>query len=241
MVSSTGRSSARRRSTATTASYACRRWRSTSAGSGGPSATTGASSGTSDTQAATWSRTSAARAGGGRVEEGRAEGVDERLEEERALRRVAAAAEHAAAGGGGQVGHRVEEAGSCRCRPRPRRAPTPARRSRPAPPRRARPGRARARGRRAGSARPRSSLGASAGQVRLAQHRDVQVGGLAVRGRAELLAQPGGQVVVRRQRRARPAVGDQRAHQRPHGLLVERVGGRRSRRRPGPPRPARPG
>ena len=52
------------------------------------------------------------RQGGRRgVEDGRAERVDERLEEERALRGVAAAAQDAAAGGGGQVGHRVQEAG----------------------------------------------------------------------------------------------------------------------------------
>ena len=63
------------------------------------------------------------------------------------------------------------------------------------------------------------------GQRRLPQHRDVQVGGVAVRGRAELVAQPRGQVVVRRQRRARPTVGDQRADERAHGLLVEGVGG----------------
>ena len=69
---------------------------------------------------------------------------------------------------------------------------------------------------------PRRCLGR---EVRLAQHRDVQVDALAVRGRAELLAQPGGQVVVRRQGRARPAVGDEGAHQGPDGLLVERVGG----------------
>ena len=105
------------------------------------------------------------RQGGRRgVEDGRAERVDERLEEERALRGVAAAAQDAAAGGGGQVGHARPGSGSCRCRPRPRRAPAPACSLRRAPPRRARPGRARARGRRAGSARRAVLVGASAGR-----------------------------------------------------------------------------
>ena len=73
-------------------------------------------------------------------------------------------------------------------------------------------------------------------EVRLAQHGDVQVGGLAVRGRAELFAQPGGQVVVRRQRRARPAVGDEGAHEG-RARPARRTGRRpRSRRRPEPPR-----
>ena len=165
------------------------------------------------------------RQGGRRgVEDGRAEGVDERLEEERALRGVAAAAQDAAAGGGGQVGHRVQEAGLADAglaldEHQRRRA------------RRAEPGPGALGLGELGLAAdeegpldrgPRRCLGR---EVRLAQHRDVQVDALAVRGRAQLLAQPGGQVVVRRQGRARPAVGDEGAHQGPHGLLVERVGG----------------
>ena len=79
------------------------------------------------------------------------------------------------------------------------------------------------------------------GQRGLPQHRDVQVGGVAVRGRAELVAQPRGQVVVRRQRRARATVGDEGAHQRAHRAARRTGRPRRPRRRPGRPRPARPG
>ena len=57
----------------------------------------------------------------------------------------------------------------------------------------------------------------------LPEHGEVQVSGLAVRSRAEVLAQACGQLVVRREGGSRPAVGHERAHQGADGLLVVRV------------------
>ncbi len=166
------------------------------------------------------------------VEQGRPYGVDVRLEEQRPLRGVAASPEHQTARAHGDLGDRVEEPGLADARltlhehevtgvegvggadvgPRPLGRGQLGLAAEQAD---------------AGSRHAGARLG---GQPCLTEDRQVQVCGVPVGRGAEVLAQPVGQVVVRRQGRAGPAVGDQRPHQVSQRLLVERVVGRRLRR-----------
>ena len=152
--------------------------------------------------------------GRGRVEQGRPQGVDERLEEERALRRVAATAKDPASGGRGQLGHRLEEPGLADARlsldeqqPGASTAPSPAHARSALASSGSRP-----------TSRDRSTAAVAGASAGSAASRSTETCRSAVSrsGGAELVAEPPGQVVVRRQRRARPPAGDEGAHQRAH-------------------------
>ena len=195
--------------------------------------TTAASSGTSETHAAAWSRSRAVNADGRGVEQDRPEGVDERLEEQRAFGRVAAATQHAAAGARGQVGDGVEEPGLAD-------AGLALDQQQAGLVRRGEPGPGPLDLRQLGlAAHQERTLDVVAGrrlgrERGLPEHGEVQVSGLAVGSRAEVLAQACGQVVVRRECSSRPAVGHERAHQGADGLLVVRVRRHAHGSHPGP-------
>ena len=158
--------------------------------------------------------------GGRRVEEHRAERVDVGLEEQRALGRMAPRAQDGPARPAGQLGRGLQQPGL----PDPgltldEQQATGARtRGGPGPPHERQLGLAP--DQRRSSCGPRAVLGRGPG---VPEHREVQLGRGTVRVRAELVAQPPGEGVVRRQGRRRAAGRHLGAHQGPAGALVERV------------------
>ncbi len=156
--------------------------------------------------------------------EGRSQGVDERLQEQRALGGMAPSSQDLTARGGDELGDRVDEPGladAALADHEQQLCPAPGDHGLP---RRVEHGELRRAAHqqdlRGVAARARQDRDAVGVGHRLAEQRELQVGRDPVRVGAEVLAQRPGELVVRRQGGGHPAVGGQRAHQVAHRALV---------------------